>query len=70
MDLRGDLSDVSARTLVVHGERDQVISLASAGSLAVELADARLVVLPAAPHAVLHTHADAVARELESFVNG
>jgi pimeloyl-[acyl-carrier protein] methyl ester esterase len=70
MDLRGDLGGVSARALVVHGGRDQVIPLASAESLAAWLARARLAVLPGAPHAVLHTHADGVARELESFVNG
>jgi pimeloyl-ACP methyl ester carboxylesterase len=70
MDFRGRLGEVSARTLVIHGARDQVIPLASGEALAAGLESARLAVLPAAPHALLHTHADVVARELESLLNG
>jgi pimeloyl-[acyl-carrier protein] methyl ester esterase len=70
MDLRERLADVSARTLVIHGARDQVIPLASGEALAAGLERARLAVLPAAPHALLHTHAAAVARELESLLDG
>jgi len=69
-DLRAGLGNVTARTLVVHGQSDQVIPVASARALADGLPAARLVAAPDAPHALLHVLPEVVAREMESFVNG
>lgn len=69
-DLRARLAAVSAPALVLHGERDQVIPLASARALAAGLTRARLVAMPDAPHALLEMHAATVAEEVESFVHG
>ncbi len=68
-DFRADLARISVPVLIVQGAQDRVMAPGSAGNrLAVLLADARLVVIPGAPHAIIWTHAAEVNRALLGFL--
>ncbi len=68
-DFRADLARISVPVLILQGAQDRVMAPGSAGNrLAVLLADARLVVIPGAPHAIIWTHAAEVNRALLGFL--
>src|SRR5258708_2476907 len=57
-DFRADLARIFVPVLVVQGAQDRVMPLCATGNLlAVTLANARLVVIPEGPHAIIWTHA-------------
>ena len=70
-DFRADLARITIPVLIVQGAQDRVMPLAPTGKrLAVVLADARLVVIPEGPHAIIWTHAAEVNRALLGFLRG
>jgi non-heme chloroperoxidase len=67
-DFRDDLRRIDVPCLVLHGSEDQVLPPATTAELTVQqLADARLHLLPGAPHGLLWTHAEEVNAALVAF---
>ena len=68
-DFRADLARITVPVLIVQGAQDRVMPAAATGNrLAVLLADARQVVIPEGPHAIIWTHAAEVNRALLGFL--
>jgi pimeloyl-[acyl-carrier protein] methyl ester esterase len=67
-DLRAELGQVAAPTLVLHGGRDVLAPRAAAAALAAALPQARLDVIEAAGHAPFLSHADAARSRIEEFL--
>lgn len=68
-DFRKDLARIDVPTLVIHGDADRIVPLASSGERTAKLIkDARLYVVKDGPHAVTWTHADEVNSELVNFL--
>jgi len=68
-DLRARLGEITVPTLVIHGEADAVIPLASARTVVEGLPDAREVVLPGAPHALPHASPGRLVDEIGRFAD-
>ena len=68
-DFRADLARITVPVLIVQGAQDRVMPPAATGHrLAVLLTDARLVVIPEGPHAIIWTHGAEVNRALLAFL--
>jgi len=67
-DLRDALPGIPAPALVVHGDRDAVVPLASARHLADNLPRAELVVVPGAGHAVAFSAFERVKGAVQAFL--
>jgi non-heme chloroperoxidase len=68
-DFRKDLARVGVPTLVIHGDDDRIVPIASAGLRTAKLIKgARLVVVKGGPHCITWTHAEEVNAELLSFL--
>ena len=68
-DFREDLKKMTVPTLVIHGDDDQIVPLDTTGKLAAKLApQARLEVVPGAPHGLCTTHKDLVNKLLLDFI--
>ena len=68
-DFRADVARITVPVLILQGAQDGVMPLAATGNrLAILLADARLVVIPEGPHAIMWTHAAEVNRALLGFL--
>ena len=67
-DMRGRLDVVTAPTLVIAGEEDQVGTPERAGAIGEEIEGSRVVILPDARHLAAVEQADAVTRELEQLL--
>ncbi len=68
-DFRGDLPKFDVPTLVVHGEADRILPLASTGArLPALLPNSRLVTIKDGPHAIGWTHAEEVNEALLAFL--
>ena len=68
-DFRADLARITVPVLIVQGAQDRVMPAAATGNrLAVLLTDARLVVIPEGPHAIIWTHGAEVNRALLAFL--
>jgi 3-oxoadipate enol-lactonase len=67
-DLRGELVAIRAPTLVIGGEDDPVGTPKRIASIAEEVPDSRLVMLPETRHLAAVERADAVTRELEQHL--
>ena len=68
-DFRNDLASVDVPTLVIHGDNDRIVPIASAGLRTAKLINgARLVVVKGGPHCITWTHAEEVTAELLSFL--
>lgn len=68
-DFREDLKKMTIPTLVLHGDDDQIVPLATTGALAAKLApNATLQIVPGAPHGLCTTHKDAVNEALLAFI--
>ena len=68
-DFRADLSRISVPVLIVQGAQDRCMPLGATGSrLTGMLADARLVVIPEGPHAIIWTHAAEVNQAILGFL--
>jgi pimeloyl-ACP methyl ester carboxylesterase/DNA-binding CsgD family transcriptional regulator len=67
-DVRDDLPQVRAPSLVVHREGDRAMRVRGARELAALLPNARLVTLPGDSHMPWHGDGDAVVREVATFL--
>jgi pimeloyl-ACP methyl ester carboxylesterase len=68
-DFRKDVAKVDVPTLVMHGDADRIVPIASAGARTAQLIKgAQYVVVKGAPHGMLWTHADEVNKELVKFL--
>lgn len=68
-DFREDLAKFDVRTLVIHGDDDQIVPIdASARASAALIKGARLIVYPGAPHGLADTHKDRLNRDLLEFL--
>jgi non-heme chloroperoxidase len=68
-DFRKDLKCVEVPTLVIHGDADRILPLASTGKRMPDfIGDCRLSVIKDGPHGLNWTHADEVNRELLAFL--
>ncbi|MBD2120901.1 alpha/beta fold hydrolase [Trichocoleus sp. FACHB-262] len=68
-DFRDDLPHIDVPTLIIHGEADRILPIASTGKRLPQLIkDSRLVVIPDGPHAINWTHAEQVNPALLDFL--
>ena len=68
-DFRGDLATITIPVLVIHGDQDRVLPYeATSRRLPALLKNARFVIIPSGPHAVIWTHADEVNQALLDFI--
>lgn len=67
-DFTDDLKKMSIPTLLLHGDDDQIVPLQISSAKSEKLLpDAKLTVIPGAPHGLCVTHADKVNEELLAF---
>jgi class 3 adenylate cyclase len=69
-DVRGELADVQARTLVLHCSGDLIVPVSQGRAIADAVTGARFVELPGADHIFWFTNADLVAAETQEFLTG
>jgi non-heme chloroperoxidase len=68
-DFRQDLKRIDVPTLVMHGDADRILPIASAGLRTAKLIKgAKLKVVKDGPHCITWTHADEVNSELREFL--
>ena len=67
VDLRSQLTRITTPTLLVHGEHDLLMPLPAAQTLAQQLPEARLEVMPGAAHTPFLHDPDSFARHLGDF---
>ena len=68
-DFRQDLARMDVPTLVIHGDNDRIVPIASSGLRTAKLIKgSRLVVVKGGPHCITWTHAEEVTAELLSFL--
>lgn len=68
-DFRPELSNVNVKTLIVHGDDDQIVPIDTAGRQAAEgISNNEFVVIEGAPHGLNVTHADQLNSILENFL--
>jgi non-heme chloroperoxidase len=68
-DFRDDLPHIDVPTLVMQGDQDRILPLASTGKRLLSLIeDARLVIIAGGPHAIGWTHAEEVNCALLDFL--
>lgn len=69
-DFRKDVARVDVPTLVMHGDADRILPIASSGARTAQLIKgAKYVVVKGAPHGMLWTHAKEVNDELVKFLS-
>ncbi|MBP2301840.1 alpha/beta fold hydrolase [Azospirillum picis] len=70
-DFRDDLRKMIVPTLVLHGDDDEIVPLATTSRAAVKLLpQGTLKIIPGAPHGLCTTHKDIVNEELLAFIRG
>ncbi|MDR7333061.1 alpha/beta hydrolase [Roseateles asaccharophilus] len=70
-DFTEDLKKFDVPTLILHGDDDQIVPIAAAALASAKLVkNAKLVVVPGAPHGLTDTHKDRVNAEMLSFLKG
>ena len=68
-DFRQDLQRVDVPMLVIHGDSDRIVPLASSGQRTAKMVKgARLSVIKGGPHCITWTHAEEVTAELVGFL--
>ena len=67
-DTRSQLSDITAETLAIVGERDIVIPVAKSEELVEGIPNAELSVIPDAAHGFTYSHADETFNRIHSFL--
>lgn len=70
VDLRGDVQAIHQPALILHGEADGLVPLASSQLLAASLPNATLTVLPGAGHVPTLTRPQEVAQAIDAFLAG
>jgi len=70
-DFRPELKNVTVPTLIVHGDDDKIVPIATAGELAAKgIANNQYYVIAGAPHGLNVTHAEELNQILINFLNG
>lgn len=69
-DLRTQVPQINARTLIIHGDRDTLAPLPAAQWLATHLPNAQLRVISGASHAPFLSHGEQFIAALEQFLTG
>lgn len=68
-DFRAELSNITTRTLVIHGDNDASAPLELTGRPTASLIPgARLIVYQGGPHGLMFTHAERLFRDLVGFI--
>ena len=68
-DFRPELPNVNVKTLIVHGDDDQIVPIETAGRQAAEgIADNDFIVIEGAPHGLNVTHADKLNNVIVQFL--
>jgi non-heme chloroperoxidase len=68
-DFTEDLQRMTAPTLVMHGNDDQIVPIADAGLLSAKIiVGATLKVYPSYPHGMATTHADHINADVPEFM--
>lgn len=68
-DFTADLKKFDIPTLILHGEDDQIVPIADSALLSAKLVrNATLKIYPGGTHALGHTHADQLNRDLLAFI--
>mgnify|MGYP003605979572 CR=1 FL=1 len=68
-DFRSELGNVNKKTLIVHGDNDQIVPIdTSARQAAAGIANSELVVIEGAPHGLNVTHAEKLNEILTRFL--
>ncbi|NYT84019.1 alpha/beta fold hydrolase [Pollutimonas harenae] len=68
-DFRQDLKKFDVPTLVIHGDDDQIVPLDISGKAsAAQIAGAKLIVYPGAPHGLTETHKERFNQDLLNFL--
>lgn len=68
-DFTEDLNKIEVPTLILHGDADQIVSIADSALLSSKIVkNATLKVIPGAPHGMCTTHADQINAELLAFL--
>lgn len=68
-DFRSELANVNVKTLIVHGDNDQIVPIETGGRQAAEgIADNDFVTIEGAPHGLNITHADQLNDVLTNFL--
>lgn len=67
-DFRRDLATIKVPTLVIHGDADETVPLASSGERTAKMVQgAQLLVYPGAPHGLQMTDKDRLVQDLAAF---
>jgi pimeloyl-ACP methyl ester carboxylesterase len=70
VDFREELKRINIPVLIMHGDADRILPLASTGKRTAEFVKgSRLLVIDGAPHGMNWTHAEEINRELLAFLN-
>ncbi len=70
-DFTDDLKKIDVPTLFVHGEDDQIVPVGDASVLAAKIVkNAKLKIIPGAPHGLCNTIPDQINKEISSFIRG
>jgi non-heme chloroperoxidase len=70
-DFTADLKKIDVATLIVHGDDDQIVPIASSAALSAKLVKgATLKTYPGAPHGLPTTHRDKLNADLLAFIGG
>ena len=70
-DFRPELKNVTVPTLIIHGDADKIVPIATAGDqAAIGIAQSQYHVIPGAPHGLNVTHAEEVNTILVDFLKG
>ncbi len=68
-DFRGDVSRINVPTLIIHGDTDRILPIASTAiPLSKSIKGSRLVVVKGGPHGIIWTHAQEVNSALLEFL--
>ncbi|WP_407272718.1 alpha/beta fold hydrolase [Radiobacillus sp. PE A8.2] len=67
-DLLSRISEITAPTLIIHGEKDSIIPMAAAHQLLSSIPNASLVVIPEAGHVPTITHSEQVTNAIMDFL--
>ncbi len=69
-DFRKDLPKLSAPSLIIQGDADQILPFSLTGKrMHADLPGSKLVVIPDGPHGIPWTHAEQVNKEIISFLS-
>jgi pimeloyl-[acyl-carrier protein] methyl ester esterase len=69
-DHRSAISAIDVPTLIIHGERDQLVPVGAARFVATQVKQARLEIIPRAGHAPFLTHQSLFVDKLKDFIHG